>query len=261
MKRSIKRATALKLAGVGVLALPVAACGGGSSGNDSFAESSPTATSSPAGLSASRNAPIPEFTNAAKINNPYFPLTELGGYDLTGREDGKGYKAQIVVLDETKSITWAGGVTDALVARHRSYLQGELIEVAVDYYAQGDDGSVWYFGEDVTYFENGEVTNHEGSWLTGTDGALPGLLVPAEPEVGHVFWSEDVAAQGIQERNKIVDTSATVETPAGPRDDGLLIQAFQDDGTTEHKTYVPSLGVVLEVGATSTLALARPVGG
>ena len=52
------------------------------------------------------------------------------------------------MLDETKSITSEGGVTHALVARHRSYLEGELIEVAIDYYAQGDDGSVWYLGED-----------------------------------------------------------------------------------------------------------------
>lgn len=37
--------------------------------------------------------------------------------------------AQIVVLDRTGSIASAGGVTDALVARRRSYLEGELIEV------------------------------------------------------------------------------------------------------------------------------------
>ena len=70
----------------------------------------------------------------------------------------------------------------------------------------------------------------------------PGLSFPAEPEVGRVFWSVDVAAQRVRERNKIVDASATVDTPAGPRDDGLLIRAFQGDGTTEPKTYVPALG-------------------
>ena len=219
-------------------------------------KTSPTEQSSSQGSAASRNAPIPAFTRPTEITNPYFHLTELGGYRLIGREDGKPYEAKIVEADETKSIAWAGGSTEALVARHESYLHGDLIEVAIDYYAQGDDGSVWYFGEDVTFYENGQVTNHEGSWLTGQDGALPGLLIPADPEVGQVFWSEDVAAQGIEERNEVADLSATVETPAGPRADGLLIRALQDDGTKEEKIYVPSLGVVLEVGSTSTLHLA-----
>lgn len=229
-----------------------------SCGNNQGADekTSPTEQSSSQAPAASRNAPIPAFTRPTEITNPYFPLTELGGYRLIGQEDGKPYEAKIVVADETKSIAWAGGRTDALVARHESYLEGDLIEVAIDYYAQGDDGSVWYFGEDVTYYENGQVTNHEGSWLTGQDGALPGLLIPADPEVGQVFWSEDVAAQGIEERNEVVDLAATVDTPTGQRTDGLLIGALQDDGTKEKKIYVPSLGVVLEVGSTSTLRLA-----
>ena len=238
---------------VTAVVLLAAACGDAGSGAAIM-----TARSNSAGLAASRNAPIPEFTAPTQITNRYFPLTELGGYDLAGHEEGQGYEAQIVVLDETKSITWAGGTTDTLVARHRSYLEGELIEVAMDYYAQGDDGSVWYFGEDVTYYEQGKVTSHEGSWLTGQDDALPGLLIPADPQVGLVFWSEDVAAQGISERNEIVEIAATIDTPAGPRTDGLIISAFQDDGTTEEKTYVPSLGVVLEVSEDSELRLAMP---
>ena len=71
----------------------------------------------------------------------------------------------------------------------------------------------------------------------------PGFSFPAEPEVGRVVWSEGVATQQVQEHTKIVDTSATVDAPAGPRDgSGLPIRAFQDDGTTEPKTYVPALG-------------------
>lgn len=231
------------------------ACGGNGTGTSPPPE--PTRRPTSDELAASRNAPIPGFSQPTEISNPYFPLTDLGGYELVGREDGKRYRAQIVVLDKVKTIVWAGGRTDALVARHRSYLKGELIEVAMDYYAQGDDGSVWYFGEDVTYYEDGRVTNHEGSWLTGHDHALPGLLIPADRRVGLVFWSEDVADQGIQERNKIIDIAATVVTPNGRRDDGLLIRAWQDDGTVEEKIYVPSLGVVHEVGPSSELRL-RP---
>lgn len=250
-----RSAWALGVAGLTAVAALATGCG-----SDGTSTAATTTTTEPSldGLAASRNAPIPAFTNPTEITNTYFPLTTLGGYELVGQEDGKGYEAKIEVLDERKRIEWAGGATDVLVARHRSYLEGELIEEAIDYYAQGDDGSVWYFGEDVTYYENGQVTNHEGSWLTGTDDALPGLLIPADPEVGFVFWSEDFAAQGIQERNEIIDLAQTVDTPSGPRSDGLLIRALQDDGTTEEKIYVPTLGVVHEVGPTSELRLATP---
>ncbi len=56
-----------------------------------------------------------------------------------------------------------------------------LIEEAFDYYAQGDYGGVWYFGEDVDNFENGKLKDHGGSWLAGEKGALPALLMPGDP--------------------------------------------------------------------------------
>jgi len=42
-----------------------------------------------------------------------------------------------------------------------------LIEVSQNFFAQADDGTVYYFGELVDTYGGGSVVSHEGSWLLG----------------------------------------------------------------------------------------------
>jgi hypothetical protein len=44
--------------------------------------------------------------------------------------------------------------------------------------AQDADGAIWYFGEESSEYENGEVVSTEGSWEAGVDGAMPGIIAP-----------------------------------------------------------------------------------
>ncbi|CAN5454278.1 hypothetical protein BH18ACT1_BH18ACT1_02430 [soil metagenome] len=67
-----------------------------------------------------------------------------------------------------------------------AYGDGEILELATDYYAQADDGSVWYLGEDVTNYDNGRVADHAGTWLAGRDGPA-GMIMPANPQAGDVY--------------------------------------------------------------------------
>jgi hypothetical protein len=48
-----------------------------------------------------------------------------------------------------------------------SFVEGQLVEVTYDYFAQADDGGVYYLGEDVTNYENGWIADHAGTWLVG----------------------------------------------------------------------------------------------
>ena len=58
-------------------------------------------------------------------------------------------------------------------------------EVAYDLYAQADDGSVWYFGEDVFNFADGAIVDTHGTWIAGVDGPAA-MIMPADPQVGDV---------------------------------------------------------------------------
>ena len=74
----------------------------------------------------------------------------------------------------------------------REYAGGKLAEVTLDYFAQADDGTVYYLGEDVDEYKDGKVVGHSGAWLLGKDTQKPGVLMPAHPEIGDKFKSEDV---------------------------------------------------------------------
>ncbi len=57
------------------------------------------------------------------------------------------------------------------------------------------EGNVWYLGEFATNYEyddNGNLirTNTGGSWEAGVDGALPGIIMQANPEVGDQYYQE-----------------------------------------------------------------------
>src|SRR5687768_16771192 len=113
----------------------------------------------------------PEFTDEFFIErckftstgtNPYFILKP--GYELVleGDDDGEFVRVVITVLDKTKIVD---GV-ETRVVRERETIDGELVEVSRNYFAIcKPTNDVFYFGEDVNIYEDGEIVSHEGEWL------------------------------------------------------------------------------------------------
>ena len=91
---------------------------------------------------------------------------------------------------------------------------GVPVEDTFDWYAQDDDGNVWYFGEQTTEFEDGKPAGHAGAWEAGVDGALPGVVVPAEPEVGMNYRQEYYAGEAEDEAT-VLSVDATASVPYG----------------------------------------------
>lgn len=79
--------------------------------------------------------------------------------------------------------------------RDRVWLDGELEEDTYDWSAQDRDGNVWYSGEDSKEFEDREVVSVAGSWEAGIDGATPGYLMKANPQVGDSYRQEYYAGE------------------------------------------------------------------
>ncbi len=84
---------------------------------------------------------------------------------------------EVVVTGERRDIQ---GIS-ATVIRDTVYVAGELVEDTYDWFAQDTDGNVWYLGEDSTSYEDDGTTSKEGSWEYGVDGALPGIVMLADP--------------------------------------------------------------------------------
>ena len=117
------------------------------------------------------------------IDNGFFPLV-VGNQSVLEGEDDEGVliRVEISVLDETEEVA---DITTR-VLEEMEFADDELIEVSRNFFAQAPDGTVCYFGEDVDEFVDGEVS-HEGAWRAGENGNVPGIIMPADPQVGDVY--------------------------------------------------------------------------
>jgi hypothetical protein len=194
---------------------------------------------------------------SAKIDNPLFPLASVPVSVLEGSEKGdKGKRVKTRAVNRVREPGRIAG-EPVTVVDVREYEDGELVEHTRDYYSQRSDGSVWYFGEDVTNYEGGKVAGHEGQWRAGRHNAKPGLFLPGNPRVGQSFEQE--RAPGVAEDSStIVSVDASVETPAGRFSRCLKTRDYSPlDKTSEFKFYCRGVGLVREVERVGTASLVR----
>ncbi len=178
------------------------------------------------------------------INNQYFTLTPGKMMVFEAATPDGQERIEIQVMDETKEIM---GVK-TIVYWDRVWLDGELIEDTKDYLAQDNEGNVWYFGEDVDNYEDGELKDHAGSWIAGVDGAQPGIWMKAKPIVGETYRQEYYAGEAEDMADVLSVTEAV--TVRGKTYQNCL-KTFDytplDPDAQEHKYYCPEVGgMVLE---------------
>lgn len=202
----------------------------------------------------------PPFSDPTEVTNPLFPISELHSVLLNGKVDGKPFKTETTLLPDTRFIEWINGQrVEVLVSQYTAYLDGRLEEVALDFYAQADDGSVWYLGEDVfNYNEEGHVADTSGTWLAGKEGPAA-MIMPSAPKVGDAFRPENIPALVFEEVTvKSSDTS--VDGPQGPIAGAMIGKELHDDGTFSDKVFAPGYGEFYSAheGDVEALALAVP---
>ena len=171
--------------------------------------------------------------------------------------DGKPFRTETTLLPGTHTVVWNGQPVRVLVSQYTAYLDRRLEEVALDRYAQADDGSVWYFGEDVFDYRRGTIALTEGTWLAGREGP-PAMIMPAHPKVGDVYRTEN--APGIVfEEVTVEETGRTVTGPRGPVHAAMVAQELHSDGATESKLFAPGYGEFRTGGGGDLEALALAV--
>jgi len=190
-------------------------------------------------------AEAPRFTHPTEITNSFYPVSLIGHTIELGQEGGKPARIEVTLLPDTKMIAWGGQQTESRVVQFVAYTDSKLVEVAYDYFAQSDDGGVYYMGEDVSNYEDGKIADHEGSWLAGKDGAPPSLIMPAHPEVGQVFNPENLPGV-VYETDEILSLTEKAVTPAGSTDRAMLVKETLMDKSIEHKVYAADFGIVEE---------------
>jgi hypothetical protein len=201
----------------------------------------------------------PSFSNPTEITNPLNPISEIPSAIVLGDVDGEPLRIEITLLPETRLVEWNGEVVETRVSQFVAYRDGHMKEVAIDHYAQADDGNVWYFGEDVfNYGDDGHIADMEGAWLAGRDGPA-GLITPAHPKVGDAYRSENIPGLVFEESTvKAIDQ--TLPGPRGPVHGAFVIDEHHPDGP-EIKKWAPGYGEFFTRGQHDfeQLALAVPI--
>jgi hypothetical protein len=191
------------------------------------------------GTSLSALARPQPATFTAHVTNAWFPLARGTVYVSTGVKDGKPARDVMTVTRATKVIDGA----PCVVVHDRLYLRGRLAERTTDWYTQDSRGSVWYFGEATAELDRqGHITSTEGSWQAGRDGAVPGIFMPAAPQLGQSFRQEFYRGHA-EDHFRIVGLFGV----AAPRN-ALLTEEWTplEPGVLDHKLYVRGVGQVLE---------------
>lgn len=188
---------------------------------------------------------IEQCTFSSTGGNAFFPLTPGLVAVLEGEDDGEFVAATISVLHETFVVD---GVTTRVV-EERETVDGELVEVSRNYFAECvETGSVFYFGEHVDIYEDGEIVSSEGQWLAGQDGARPGIIMPGTILAGSRYYQE-IAPGVALDRAEHLRTGLTVETEVETFEDCIQVadsSPFGKRKACDIKYYCPGVGVVID---------------
>ncbi|HSJ76663.1 MAG TPA: hypothetical protein VK899_10895 [Gemmatimonadales bacterium] len=179
------------------------------------------------------------------VDNPLFPLRPGTRFVFKGVEDGENEINVTIVTHDRKSIL---GVS-ATVVLDRVFVHGELKEKTFDWYAQDKQGNVWYLGENTKEFEDGKVVSTEGSWQAGRDGAKPGIIMLAHPQVGDSYRQEFLLGEA-EDQARVVATDIDQRVPYGSFENCIRTVEFTrlEPGVKEAKIFCPGVGFVRAQG-------------
>jgi hypothetical protein len=189
----------------------------------------------------------PRFSNPTRITNQWLPISSTPRTELRGVKEDVKVRSVRTLLDRTKEFHVNGQTVEAAILEDRAYENGRLHEVALDYYAQADDGTVYYLGEDVDIYDKPgkRVVSHDGAFLYGRDTDTLGIAMPASPTPGKRFTFERIPGTG-SETNRVVARSArTLE----------IVGRLLPEKERETKWYRRGVGLLKEQGETGSTRL------
>jgi hypothetical protein len=144
------------------------------------------------------------------ITNKYFTLTP-----------GVKFTYELVTEDETERtefyVTNKTRVVMGIEAREiveRVWIDDELTEHVIEWYAQDKEGNVWDLGEKSKNIIDGEIFDSPDSWEAGVDGAVPGIIVKGNPKLDEIYMMEFYFGKA-DDKSRVISLDEAVTVPAG----------------------------------------------
>jgi hypothetical protein len=190
------------------------------------------------------NISISNFSNPTALTNPYFTFLSGKKYIYSGQTSDGLERIEVQLLTKAKTVM---GIACAVV-NDKVWINGKLVEDTDDWYAQDNEGNVWYMGEYVTdYNTDGSVKDHDGSWEAGIDGAKAGINMLATPKVG-MSYRQEYYFNEAEDEAEVVEIGLSVTVPVGTYANCIKIKEWTDLEPDQigYKTYAPGIGIVLD---------------
>lgn len=200
-----------------------------------------------------------DFAHLAHPNR-YFPLKPGNRWVYGGSEED--------IVEMTTATKLIGGLT-CLVSHDTVRENGVVVEDTFDWFAQRNNGDVFYCGESTAEYEifegdrpmTPELVTIDGSFKQGREGDQGGLIFPGSPQPG-LAYREESSFTNAEDMAQVVSTTygygASKDLDRGvPKALAQLLchgdcvvtrnTSLLEPGTVEFKYYAPGIGVFLEV--------------
>jgi hypothetical protein len=167
------------------------------------------------------------FEDPTKIDNEWLPLKPGNQWILEGKtvEDGKETLHQVLftVTDLVKEIAQVPAVMTLI----REYANGELEQARLGFFAQDNDGTVWYLGEYAEVYKDKQVAD-SATWIAGLEDAKAGIHIQAKPQIDTPSYARGWGpAAGWAKRGQVNSTGIQTCVPMGCYEDVLVIDEFK----------------------------------
>ena len=133
-----------------------------------------------------------------------------------------------------------------VVAWIEDFAEEELVEAELAFYAQDNDGNVWYLGEYPEEYEGGELVDAP-AWIAGVEGARAGIAMKADPQLGTPSYSQGWApAVGWTDRAQVYQLGQETCVPFDCYQDVLMMDEFnqEEPGAFQLKYYARGVGQI-----------------
>jgi hypothetical protein len=186
------------------------------------------------------------FDRSTIIDNPWLPLKPGTHWVLDGTTIEAGetfaHRIEFVVTDLTKEIEGVRTVVTWIA----DYSEGVLVEKEIAFYAQDNDGNVWFLGEHPEEYE-GDVLLDAPTWIAGLDGARAGIAMKAEPQLGEPSYPQGWGpAVGWTDRGQVSQMGEQMCVPVDCYEDVLVVDEFnpEEPNAFQLKYYARGVGFV-----------------
>jgi hypothetical protein len=129
------------------------------------------------------------FDDPTNIDNPWYPMKPGTQWIYEGSTEDKGFIIPHRIVFTVTDLTKVIADVRTVVAWVEDYSEGLLVESELAFYAQDNDGKVWYLGEYPEEYKNGVFVDAP-AWIAGLKGAKPGIKMQAKPREGMPSYSQ-----------------------------------------------------------------------